>query len=187
MRLLIAALFISGAAAAADAPRLYSASDASTLTYKAVHKFHEFSGTSHKVDGKVKLLAGGGAQTMLRVPVGSFDSGNGNRDEHIQETVDAPRFPSVLVKGVVQGVELPTKFPSTVEVPLIGTVSFHGIDQPLSTQVKVTFTDADHATAETSFPISLDAFKIERPSLLFVKLDDKVMIEVKLVLEAGKK
>ena len=186
MRLLIAILF-AATAAAADAPRLYSAAGASTVSYKAVHKFHEFAGTSHKVEGKVKLLPDGGAQTMVRVPVGSFDSGNGNRDEHMQETVDAPRFPSVLIKGVVAGVRVPEAFPSTVEVPLTGTVSFHGVDQPLQAKVKVTFTDADHATAETSFPISLEAFQIERPSLLFVKVEDKVMIEAKLVLEAGKK
>ena len=41
--------------------------------------------------------------------------------------------------------------------------------------------------AKFSFPISLDAFKVERPELLFVKVEDKAQIEGDLVFtEAAK-
>ena len=40
--------------------------------------------------------------------------------------------------------------------------------------------------ARFSFPISLDGLKIERPELLLVKVDDKVMISGDLKFEASK-
>jgi hypothetical protein len=35
--------------------------------------------------------------------------------------------------------------------------------------------------ASTTFAISLDGYKVERPSLMFVKVDDELKLDAKLV------
>src|SRR6185503_6407555 len=50
----------------------------SSITYHLVHKMHRVDGTSHKVEGKARLMPDGKAQVMIRVPSQSFDSGNVN-------------------------------------------------------------------------------------------------------------
>src|SRR4051812_38009232 len=71
----------------------------SSITYHLVHKLHKFDGISKQVDGKARLLGDGRAQVMVRAAVESFDSGNSNRDEHMKETVEAARFPTVELKA----------------------------------------------------------------------------------------
>jgi hypothetical protein len=48
--------------------------------------------------------------------------------------------------------------------------------EPVNGGVRVTF----------SFPISLDGFKVERPELLLIKVDDKAMIAGDLQFGASK-
>ena len=53
--------------------------------------------------------------------------------------------------------------------------------------MKVTFASAKDVKAEGKFQISLEAYKIERPSLLMVKVDDALDLETKFQLkEEGK-
>jgi hypothetical protein len=47
----------------------------------------------------------------------------------------------------------------------------------------VQFTSAKEATATGTFNVSLEAHKVERPSLMLKKVDDKLVLEPKLVFE----
>jgi polyisoprenoid-binding protein YceI len=78
---------------------------------------------------------------------------------------------------------MPTSFPATVEKTLKGKLSFHGVDKQVELPVKVLFNSASSATATTQLSISMDEFKIERPSLMFVKVDDALKIDVNLTLK----
>lgn len=173
------------AAARADG-RLFSVeAPASSMTFHVVHKFHKFDGTTHDIDGRAKLLPDGAVQAMVRIKVESFDSANGNRDAHMKETLDTAKFPYVEFKGVTAGVK-PSTFPWSASVTLKGVITFHGVQQPKEVPVKVTFANADHATVEGSFDFSLESFKVERPTLLFVPLEDKVDVDFKLELAPAK-
>jgi polyisoprenoid-binding protein YceI len=177
------ALVAAAPPARADAPAKELSIDGqrSTVTYHLVHKLHRFDGTSHKVDGRARLLPGGAAQVMVRIPVESFDSKNVNRDAHMKETVEVARFPDVELKALGEGVAVPASFPATVERRMKAQVTFHGVQQLLDVPVKITFESADRVRAESSFTVSVDSFKIERPSLLFVKIDDDMTIDANLV------
>jgi len=148
----------------------------SRLTYRLIHKFHE-------VEGRVRLGAGGAVQLMVRAKVASFDSGNGNRDAHMQEATEAARFPLVTLKAV-GAAALPASYPATVEVPLEGQLEFHGQVRPVTTRAAVTFEAPGRAVARARLTISLDGFGVERPSLLFVKVDDALAIDAELSLAA---
>ncbi|MCA1828015.1 MAG: YceI family protein, partial [Myxococcales bacterium] len=69
-----------------------------TLTYTVVHKLHEVKGTSRELQGRA-VLQGGTLKVQVRATVASFDSGNGNRDEHVREVTHEPVHPFAQVKG----------------------------------------------------------------------------------------
>lgn len=171
------------AARAADGPVDLAVKPGSTLAYTLVHKFHEVVGVSRTVEGKARLLPGGGVQVMVRARVDSFDSGNGNRDAHMLEATEAARFPFVTLKAV-GAVAAPAAYPAEAAVTLRGELSFHGVTRAVEVPVTVAFTSPRAATAEAGLTISLDGHGVERPSLLFVKVDDPLVVKASLRLEA---
>jgi polyisoprenoid-binding protein YceI len=155
------------------------ASDPATsrLTYHIVHKLHEVDAESRSVEARALLAPDGELQVMARAPVASFKSGDGNRDEHMLETVEAGKHPYVTFKGVSR-VAPPTAFPATLSVTLEGELDFHGVRQPERVPITIALADASHAHVTGSFEISLDSFRVQRPSLLFVKIYDGCKIGV---------
>ncbi len=153
----------------------------STLTYHVVHKLHKVDGVSKQIEGKARMSQTGQVQVAVRVPSDSFDSANVNRDAHCKEVIEAARYPVIEVKALCEGVNLPAAFPSTVESRCRAKVSFHGIDQTAEIPVKMTFDSPAKVHATASFALSLDAFKVERPSLMFVKINDELRLDAALV------
>jgi len=170
-------------AADADAPRTWAVTDASTLSYHLVHKLHSVDGVARAVEGRARLLPDGGVQVAIRARVAAFDSGNANRDAHMQEVTDAARFPFVLFKGVASGVRI-EGFPAELQVPLRGVLEFHGVTRELEVTARVRFPSAARAEVEATFPVSLTAHGVERPSLLFIPVDDRLDVTARLALSA---
>jgi len=131
----------------------------------------------------VKILPTGAAQIAMRAPVESFDSGNSNRDAHMKEVTEAARFPQVELKGLCDSCATPTTFPTTVDKTIKAELSFHGIKKALEVPVKLTYESATRIRAVAHLSVSLDEFKIERPSLLFAKVDDEIKLDVDVVLK----
>jgi polyisoprenoid-binding protein YceI len=153
----------------------------SQAAYHLVHKMHEVTGVSKQCQGRARL-ADGKAQVMVRIPAQSFDSGNVNRDEHMKETVEAARFPNVELKALGEGITPPASFPSTTQAKLKGQLTFHGVPQLLELPVTLVWESPTRVRAQTKFNISLDAFKVERPSLMFIKVDDALELTADLLL-----
>jgi polyisoprenoid-binding protein YceI len=151
------------------------------LTYTVVHKLHEVKGTSRELQGRA-VLQGGTLKVQVRAKVASFDSGNGNRDEHMREATHEPAHPYAQVKGTAQDVSVSR--PS--DVKLNATVELNGVQRQQTIPVHLEPQDGG-VRAKFSFPISLDGFKVERPELLFVKVEDKATIDGDLLfVESGK-
>jgi YceI-like domain len=168
---------------AASAPRIYSVKTGdSSLTYRLKHTLHEVEGKARPTEGKARLMPDGALQVAVRANVADFDSGNSNRDSHMKEATEAPKFPVIEFKGVATGVKVPTAFPSEQAV----TLTFHGVKQAVEVPMKVVFTSAKEVTATGNFQISLEAFKVERPSLMMKKVDDALDLETKFQLEEAK-
>jgi hypothetical protein len=180
MRLLMmsAIVFFSGAALAED--KVYSVTDGkSFIKYTLVHKAHTFAGTADKgIEGKVKVV-NGTAQLMVRVPVGNFDSGNSNHDSNMRDTVEALKYPNVELKALAEGVTPAAS--GTTKHTLKGKLTFHGVTNNVEVPVDVTW-NGKSAKVVGKFSISLEGYKIERPSLLFVKVEDKLDIDVDLTI-----
>ena len=173
---------VAAAQAPAQPPVLAVDAARSTLTYNCVHKLHKFAGVSKQVEGRARLLDGGKVQVEVKAPVASFDSANANRDAHMKETVEAARCPTVELKAVGELAWAAT-FPATVEKTFKGQLLFHCEKQALDLPVKITFESATTARVQAQLAVGLERFKIERPSLLFVKVDDAMKVDVDLVFQ----
>jgi polyisoprenoid-binding protein YceI len=178
-------LLLAAAAAPALAQggaRLYALQEGSTLGYTLIHKLHEVKGTAKRVEGRARLLPDGTLQVAVRARVEDFDSGNANRDAHMKEATEAHRFPVIEFKGVSSGVRVPARLPATVPVTVKGQLTFHGVKQAVEVPLQVTFQPGARAQAEGRFTISLEAFGVERPSLLMVKVQDALVLDLALGL-----
>jgi hypothetical protein len=176
------ALTLAATLARADEPHPFAVdAGASEVVYHLVHKLHHVDGKTHRVEGRAALLPDGKFQVELRVPVGTFDSGNVNRDEHMKEVLEIGKFPTLEVKAIGGGLKLPIASPQTL--PAKAQVDLHGVKQLYDVKVEIASTQDGSVRAVTHFPISLDAFKIERPSLMFVKVDDAVSIDATVVFK----
>jgi len=174
------------ATALADDGRAYAVDAArSTLGYTIVHKLKEASATSRRVEGKLQLGADGRLRVAIRAPVASFDSGNSSRDAHMQETTEAAKFPYVSFRGAGQ-IALPQTYPATVRTSVAGELDFHGRKKTEIFNVELIFASATEVRARGRFDVSLDAYQVERPSLLLMKIDDRCQIEADLQLREGR-
>ncbi|HSP81919.1 MAG TPA: YceI family protein [Myxococcaceae bacterium] len=181
---LLAALSLSAPAFAGEAARLFSVRLAdSHLTYRLNHKLHKVVGTARPSEGRARLLPDGTLQVAVRANVADFDSGNANRDVHMKEATEANKFPFVEFKGVASGVKLPDSFPAKVPVVLKGQLSFHGVKKQVEVPLEVLFNSARDISAAGRFTISLESYKVERPSLLMIKVDDALELETKFLLQ----
>jgi len=169
------------AQAPADAPRAFGVSEGSTVSYRLVHKFHEVEGVTRAVEGKARWLPDGTVQVMVRARVDSFDSGNANRDAHMKEVTEAARLPYVQLKAVAEGVRV-ERYPAELEVPLRGVLEFHGVTREVEVTARVHLASPDRGVVEATFPVSLTDHAVERPSLIFVKVDDRIEITARLTL-----
>jgi len=160
----------------------------STVTFLIVHKLHEVNGRTQRVEGRAVVQPDGKVLAMARVPVATFDSGDSNRDAHMREAIEAGRFPFAVVKGIatIPAGALDGSRPAAVEVTLAGEVELHGVKRPVQVPLTVTFEPGGAARVRGEFTVGLEAHGVERPSLLFVKVEDACRIRLDLLLREVK-
>jgi len=168
MTSIVSAAFAVALAAGPTLLQLQTANKESTVSYTGVHKFHTFTGVTHDLTGAARILPDGTAQIQIRAPVASFDSGNGNRDAHMKETVEAEKYPDVSVRCLAK-----LAGPTSQKAAADCEVNLHGVSEKVSVPVDLTFDNPTTVHAVGSFAVSWDGFHIERPKLLFVPIDDK--------------
>lgn len=163
---------------------------ASTVRYRVVHKLHQVAAASARIEGKAVVQPGGRVLAMLRAPIASFDSGDRNRDAYMLEVLEVSAFPFVVVK--ISGA-LPADPPGAaaaappLKLRLEGEVDLHGVKQPFDVALDLELRPDGSARARGAFDVSLEAHRFERPSMLFVKVEDRCRIELDLVLRGGRR
>lgn len=171
--------FSAAAEGSATAPARWAGKG--TVEYVLTHKLHQVVGTSSEPE-VVLVIDDSGLKVMARAKATSFKSGNGNRDAHALEAIDAANHPLVVVKGVAPGFKPPST-PGVVKVPVKAEVELKGVSVPREFEVTLDFKSPDRAEATFSFPESLEAHQVERPSLMMIKVEDALEIRGKLALE----
>ena len=174
---------LPAAAARADAPAATATLlelKQTTLSYLLVHKLHEVKATCQTAEGRVSVSPGGPVRVQVRAKVACFDSGNGNRDTHMREVTHEALHPFVSIKGSIDSLSLPLAAP--LEKTLNAKVELNGESQTVA--IPITLSQVgNQIRGKLKFNVSLEAFKIERPSLLLVKVEDQLTLEGELLFE----
>lgn len=151
----------------------------SELTYHVTHPLHKVAGKSQAARGKGSCDAKG-CEFLVAVQVKSFNSGDGNRDAHMWETVKAGTFPLIQVHITsVSGLSDKT---DPKQVVVDAEVEFAGkkVAYP-KLPLTVAEWKKDSIHLQGTLPLSLKAFDIKAPSLLTMPIEDKVPVDLDLV------
>ena len=143
----------------------------SLITYFGVHYLHKWEGSTSDVKGVVSYDKNiDQYECSISVPLSTFSSGNDNRDSNMLVYCRAFDFPNINFQSTSIKVN-----ESTLEIE--GKIEFAGEEKEMKTNAKLNSLDNNLFTIEGELDILLSEFKVERPSLLFVEIEDLVKIK----------
>jgi polyisoprenoid-binding protein YceI len=173
--LMFLSILVLGSGAIAQSKIVDALKDESFVTYRIVHPLHTIVATSKDVayrlefDPATKEIK----SIAARVDVTSFDSGNSNRDSHAMEVIDAITYPDATFLGT-------TITPHGDSLTVGGKLIFHGVTNNIvATGLQKLSPEKDKLMFDGGFQISLTAFKIDRPSLLMIPVNDTLWFTLK--------
>ena len=141
---------------------------------------HEFTGVSKKFRCAVDLPEDTlKARIYVKAGIVEFNSGNSSRDGNMLEVTEAAKYPYVeFASDSVRKGGMDDKGQQLWRV--FGRLSFHGVKKPVNFLVRPLI-GGGKVRIEGIFDISLTEFKIERPSLLMIPVDDALQIRISVV------
>ncbi len=164
-------------------PGMWASSPEQTkISYTVTHPFHEATGVSTK--GEIRgLVTADAVKVEARVPADSFDSGNANRDSNALSVIEAAKYPYITFKATGTPCE---STGNTCELTLDGSLTFHGVTKTYRIPVTLKEDGSGKLACDFAFPVSLSAHKVEVPSLMFIPLDDKMVVKGHVAMELQK-
>ena len=173
--ILFISLLISGVSFTPKGKIISADKTVSWIQYTVNHPLHGATAVSNdfvcNIDYNPELKQIG--KVAVSAKVSAFDSKNSNRDSNAMEAVEAIKFPTVkFISSAVNS--------SSGKLEVKGNLTFHGITKEISFNAEQK-TEGNKLTVQGSFPVSLDAYKVEKPSLLGMKIDDEIKVEFKAV------
>ena len=141
------------------------------ITYFGVHYLHKWEGSTSDVKGVVSYDKNiDQYECSISVPLNTFSSGNDNRDSNMLVYCKAFDFPNINFQSTSIKVN-----ESTLEIE--GKIEFAGEEKEIKTNAKLNRLDNNLFAIVGELDILLSEFKVERPSLLFVEIEDLVKIK----------
>ena len=143
----------------------------SQITYLGDHYLHKWEGSTSDISGNVfyddkkKQY-----NCSVTVPLNTFSSGNDSRDSNMLIYCKAFDFPNIIFESISIKVN-----ENSLEIE--GTVEFAGKKKKINSIAQLNDLQDNQFSVEGEFGILLSDFDIERPSLLFVKMEDLVVIK----------
>lgn len=151
----------------------------SQITYTVTHPLHVVHGTSLAARGEGIRNPDGSCQFLVAVPVQSFDSGDNNRDLHMQETTRAGLYPMIKVNGEIAkmaGEKAPQKLTADVEIEFAGQKAKYP-----QLELDVLEWNGGRVHITGTIPLTLKDFNIKPPSLLTVPIHDEIPVKLDMV------
>jgi polyisoprenoid-binding protein YceI len=175
IKLFLFSILLTASITSAQSQKYEAVKNESFITYYLTHPLHEVEGTSNQ---SVCLIYADPAKkdiknVLVEVPVTSFNSGNSNRDSHAMEVVNAISIP--MVKFISTKIENEGD-----SLKVFGKLTFHGVTNDIVINAFTTWSDKK-LIVNGNFNISLTAYKVERPSLLLIPVNDNLRFALKQV------
>ncbi len=146
----------------------------STLTYHVSHPLHQVDGVSHAAKGKGVCQAGQ-CDFLIAAPVKTFDSGDTNRDLHMQQVTKAGQFPLVSVRT-----RLPTSLEGVATINADLQVEFAGVTVEYKQIPFQQTAEGDHVRIAGTIPTKVSDFKMDPPSLFTVQIKNDIPVRVEM-------
>jgi polyisoprenoid-binding protein YceI len=146
-----------------------------------------FAGVTEKIDGYVMLGSddvdradSSAGEYYFEVDLGSLDTGIGLRNSHMRENyLETAKYPYAQLLGQLDPM---TRIDdSTFSVTISGQLAIHGVTRPLNSVITVK-TAAPGYFVQSRFAVALPDYKIKIPSLMFLKIDEIIKLEVDFYL-----
>ncbi len=146
----------------------------SRITYTLKHALHTVNGESAQVNSQLLMVDGKGIQQVeVSVPVRSFDSGNRARDRDMLEVTEADKYPTVsFVSSNISE--------HNGNLTVTGELTFHGITREIQF-VAQQQRQQQRLLVTGGFEISLEEFRIKRPSILMMKVKDNLQVDFNML------
>ena len=143
----------------------------SLITYFGVHYLHKWEGSTSDVEGVVRYNEDNGQyECSISVPLSTFSSGNDNRDSNMLIYCKAFDFPNITFNSTSIKV-------NKRSLDIEGELTFAGVVKEIKTKAQLNSLDNNLFAIEGELNIILSEFYVERPSLLFVEIEDLVKIQ----------
>lgn len=149
------------------------------------------SGTVHTVRGTFKLKRGavdvnlddGSADGLVEVDANSGESGNSARDELMHKSIlESDRYPIISFRPTHVIGKVP--FSGDEIVTVEGVFRIHGTEHPLQLRIDL-HPEGDTIALKTHFIVPYVNWGMKDPSILFLRVDKTVDIDVEATISAG--
>jgi len=139
------------------------------------------AGTTDQVSGSVVVSGGDLQSAQVDVDMASVATDSQRRDSYFRDSVvEVGQFPTATF-AVDQAVDLPELTGTPVTVPVAGSLTVHGVTQPVTVDLSVVRT-ADGVQASGSIPVTFADYDVTAPDLGFVAVEDTGSVEFFLSL-----
>ena len=143
----------------------------SQITYLGDHYLHKWEGSTSDISGNVFYDEEKKQYNCsVTVPLSTFSSGNDSRDSNMLIYCKAFDFPNIIFESASIKV-------NENSLDIEGIVEFAGKKKKIKSIAQLNNLQGNQFYVEGEFGILLSDFDIERPSLLFVKMEDLVVIK----------
>ena len=143
----------------------------SLVTYYGNHILHKWEGSTTDVQGVVLFNeAKNQYECNILIPLSTFSSGNDSRDSNMLIYCKAFDFPYISFQST--SIKLNN---SSLEIE--GKIEFAGNEKEIKTKAQLNSIDNKLFSIKGELNILLSEFDVERPSLLFVEIEDSVKIK----------
>ncbi len=141
----------------------------SKISYELSHPLHKVEATTRDFTCEIELSESKEISSVkFSADVTTFDSGNSNRDSHAMEVIDAISYPDVAFQST--GISADGD-----KLNVTGNLTFHGVTKRVSFNASKKLADGK-LIVEGAAALSLTEFKIDRPALLAIRVDDTLKI-----------
>lgn len=158
-------------------PRLCS------LTFDVSAQLHHVHGIGNRFSGTISGDPSdiNTAKISVKLDPSSFNTDNEKRDKDMREKCfELDKYPFIEFNSTaIQSNQKELKAGQPVKTTIKGILKMHGLEKEISVPVSIQVT-ADALTAEGDMAVVLDEWKIARPKVLFVQLQNDVSIHFKI-------
>lgn len=150
----------------------YTTSNARAEVLGTVSVSPDYKGTSDQLKGTIDLEKG---TVDFQLLLSSIKTGNKTRDGHMYDALEIEEFPTAQFSGRILNFDKSNT--KRQEITLEGDFVLHG--QKKVIKIPATLEKASkELNFSASFSLFITNFGIEKPSVLFLKVDDKHQIKV---------